>query len=189
MRKIYLSFLIFCLISSITVLSQQTLKVNLSTTIRPVTHCASGSLYGITEALPSDVANLMAPLKPFIFTQPALSGSGHQQGVEAAAVPVSAKIASTTGKGTTTISTTTYTAANGIITVLVNVTNKFYAYRIHLTPATITGFEKNENNEIHSSPNPFDQEGSKISFKGKFHYQITDLNATVGKKAMVRILT
>ncbi|MCB9497402.1 MAG: hypothetical protein H6686_11005 [Fibrobacteria bacterium] len=74
------------------------LSVGLSDSIRPATRCASGSLYGLTEALPSDVANLIAPLRPNVFVQPALSGSGHQQGVAAAAVPVSAKIASTTGK-------------------------------------------------------------------------------------------
>lgn len=74
------------------------LGVALSDSIRPVTHCASGSLYGITEALPADVANLIAPLKPNVFVQPALSGTGHQQGVAAAAIPVSLKIAATTGK-------------------------------------------------------------------------------------------
>ena len=76
------------------------LSVNLSDSIRPVTHVASGSLYGLTESLPSDYANLVAPLKPNMFTQPALSGSGHQQGVAAAAIPVSAKLAATTGKVT-----------------------------------------------------------------------------------------
>ncbi|MBC7388607.1 MAG: T9SS type A sorting domain-containing protein [Opitutaceae bacterium] len=98
--KIYsIYYLLLALfLSSINAFAQQTLKVNLSNAIRPVTHCASGSLYGITEALPADVANLIAPLKPFVFTQPALSGAGHQQGVAAAAIPISAKIASTTGK-------------------------------------------------------------------------------------------
>lgn len=78
--------------------AQFNLAVDLSTTIRPATHCASGSLYGITEALPANVADHIAPLKPNVFVQPALSGSGHQQGVAAAAVPVAKKIASTTGK-------------------------------------------------------------------------------------------
>lgn len=77
-----------------------TLSVNLSDSIRPVTHVASGSLYGLTEGLPGDYANLVAPLKPNMFTQPALSGTGHQQGVAAAAIPVSAKLAATTGKVT-----------------------------------------------------------------------------------------
>jgi Glycosyl hydrolase catalytic core len=78
--------------------AQFALSVNLSDSIRPVTHVASGSLYGLTESLPSDYANLVAPLKPNVFTQPALSGNGHQQGVPAAAVPVAAKLAATTGK-------------------------------------------------------------------------------------------
>lgn len=99
MKKFYQYYLMLCFfLNSVNTFSQLILKVNLSSPIRPVTHCASGSLYGVTEALPSEVTNLIAPLKPFVFTQPALSGSGHQQGVAAAAVPVSAKITSTTGK-------------------------------------------------------------------------------------------
>jgi len=74
------------------------LSVDLSSRIRPATHCASGALYGITEALPADVTAMIAPLKPNVYVQPALSGSGHQQGVAAAAVPVAKRIASTTGK-------------------------------------------------------------------------------------------
>jgi len=74
------------------------LSVALSDSIRPVTHVASGSLYGLTESLPNDFANLVAPLKPNVFVQPALSGSTHQQSVAAAAIPVSARLASTTGK-------------------------------------------------------------------------------------------
>ncbi|QQS05019.1 MAG: hypothetical protein IPK50_22520 [Fibrobacterota bacterium] len=76
------------------------LAVNFSDSIRPVTHAASGSLYGLTESLPSDYATMVAPLKPFMFTAPALSGSGHQQGVAAAAIPISAKLANTTGSVT-----------------------------------------------------------------------------------------
>ncbi len=47
------------------------LTVDLSTTIRPVTHVASGSLYGVTESLPADVDGLIAPLQPKMFTNPA----------------------------------------------------------------------------------------------------------------------
>jgi hypothetical protein len=74
-----------------------TLSVNLSSTIRPVTHCASGSLYGITESLPGDITGLLAPLNPNVFTQPALSGTGRQQPI-GAAMPISARIVNTTGK-------------------------------------------------------------------------------------------
>ncbi|HEY2405266.1 MAG TPA: hypothetical protein VGI10_04650 [Polyangiaceae bacterium] len=54
-----------------------TLTVDLSTTIRPVTHVGNGSLYGVTETLPADVNGLIAPLHPNMFTNPAVSG--HQQ--------------------------------------------------------------------------------------------------------------
>ena len=48
----------------------ETLKVSLTDSIRPVTHCASGSLYGMTEDLPTDIQGLVAPLKPHMFCQP-----------------------------------------------------------------------------------------------------------------------
>ena len=44
-----------------------TLTVDLSTTLGPVTHAASGSLYGVTETLPADVMGLIAPLHPRMF--------------------------------------------------------------------------------------------------------------------------
>ena len=43
------------------------LGVSLGDSIRPVTHVATGSLYGITEKLPSDIDKDLAPLKPNVF--------------------------------------------------------------------------------------------------------------------------
>ena len=57
------------------------LKVNLSDSIRPVTHVATGSLYGLTETLPGDIGSDVAPLKPNVFLAPARSGKGYQQGL------------------------------------------------------------------------------------------------------------
>src|SRR5580698_8262219 len=51
--------------------SAETLTVDLSATIRGVTHAASGSLYGVTETLPADVTGLIAPLHPYVFNNPA----------------------------------------------------------------------------------------------------------------------
>lgn len=73
------------------------LIVDLSDSLRPVTHCATGALYGVTENLPSDIAAMVAPLRPYVYVQPALSGSGHQQPF-GAAIPVSARLDSTTGQ-------------------------------------------------------------------------------------------
>ena len=73
------------------------LSVSLSDSVRPATHCASGSLYGITESLPTDIAGMVGALHPNAFNQPALAGSGHQQGM-GGAIKVSERIASTTGK-------------------------------------------------------------------------------------------
>jgi len=47
------------------------LTVDLGTTNGPVTHAASGSLYGVTEKLPADVMALIAPLHPRMFNNPA----------------------------------------------------------------------------------------------------------------------
>lgn len=77
--------------------AQQTLKVNLGTKFRSVTHCASGSLYGVTETLPTDIANLVAPLNPHVFANPAQSGSGKQQPI-GDAIKVSERLQNTTGK-------------------------------------------------------------------------------------------
>ena len=88
---------IFLLCSVFVVKAQYNLDVNLSSPIRPVTHCASGSLYGFTESLPTDVATMVAPLKPNVFANPAISGNGHQQPI-GDAIKVSARLVGTTGK-------------------------------------------------------------------------------------------
>lgn len=73
-----------------------TLVVDLSTTVRPVTHVASGSLYGVTENTPADVDALIAPLRPNMFTNPA----ENIQQPHGDAFLVAARIASTGAKVT-----------------------------------------------------------------------------------------
>jgi hypothetical protein len=58
-----------------------TVTVDLSAPIGPATHAANGSLYGVIEQKPADLANLLAPLHPFMFNNPAVAGSGYQQPV------------------------------------------------------------------------------------------------------------
>jgi uncharacterized protein (TIGR03382 family) len=48
-----------------------TLTVDLSSTMRPATHVGNGSLYGVIENQPADLTNLVAPLHPNMFTNPA----------------------------------------------------------------------------------------------------------------------
>lgn len=57
------------------------LGVSLGDSIKPVTHVATGSLYGLTETLPSNIERDVAPLKPNVFLSPARSGNGRQQGI------------------------------------------------------------------------------------------------------------
>ena len=57
------------------------LNVSLGDSIKPVTHVATGSLYGLTETLPSNIEKDVAPLKPNVFLSPARSGNGRQQGI------------------------------------------------------------------------------------------------------------
>jgi len=54
------------------------LTVDCSRAIRDATHCASGSLYGVTDIKPYDIDELIVPLKPKMFTNPALSENGCQ---------------------------------------------------------------------------------------------------------------
>jgi hypothetical protein len=70
------------------------LNVDLSTTVRPVTHAASGSLYGVLETQPSDVNGLIAPLHPNVFNNPA---ADIQQPIGDAIV-VAGRVASVGGK-------------------------------------------------------------------------------------------
>jgi hypothetical protein len=74
-----------------------TLTVDCGTTIRGVTHCASVSLYGVTESKPGDIAQFVEPLKPNILTNPALVGSKNQQPI-GAAIQVAGRLTNTTGK-------------------------------------------------------------------------------------------
>ncbi|MCL4102071.1 carbohydrate-binding protein [Fibrobacter sp. HC4] len=73
------------------------LSVNLGDSIRPVTHVATGSLYGLTETYPLDIDKDVAPLKPNVFLAPARSGQGRQQPIGGAFL-VSPRIKNTTGK-------------------------------------------------------------------------------------------
>lgn len=84
-------------VSATGVYAQTTLKVDLTDSIRSVTHVASGSLYGFTESLPSNVDADVAPLKPNVFLAPARSGSGRQQGIGGAFL-ISPRLKNTTGK-------------------------------------------------------------------------------------------
>jgi len=95
MRKSYLKYYlsIGLFLSTLIGVAQQTLKVNLSTIIRPVTHCASGSLYGITETIPADITNMVAPLKPYMFCQPPRGNNGNQHPFGSALI-VSERLAS-----------------------------------------------------------------------------------------------
>ena len=70
-----------------------TLTVDLSTTIGPATHVASGSLYGVTETLPANVNSLIAPLHPKMFTNPAAD----QQQPVGDAIVVAGRLAPTGG--------------------------------------------------------------------------------------------
>lgn len=65
----------------VSVIAAVNLNVSLGDSIKPVTHVATGSLYGLTETLPSNIEKDVAPLKPNVFLSPARSGSGRQQGI------------------------------------------------------------------------------------------------------------
>ncbi|WP_242874983.1 MULTISPECIES: RICIN domain-containing protein [Clostridium] len=84
-------------VPSVPAFAANTLTVDCQNTIRSVTHCASGSLYGVTENKPVYIAQFVAPLKPNVFTNPALSGFNHQQ-YTGAAIPTAKRLTGTTGR-------------------------------------------------------------------------------------------
>lgn len=55
-----------------------TVGVYLSDSLRPVTYCGSGSLYGITETLPADIEGMVKPLNAYSYRNPALATSANQ---------------------------------------------------------------------------------------------------------------
>jgi hypothetical protein len=71
------------------------LIVDLSSTIRPVTHAASGSLYGITEKRPADPSAVIMPLRPNVFVNPAADVQqpvGDAIAVAARVAPIGARV-------------------------------------------------------------------------------------------------
>ena len=76
-----------------------TLTIELADSLRPVTHVATGALYGVTASIPSNVDKYVAPLNPRMYVQPARSGSGFQQPY-GAALPVAERLKNTTAEVT-----------------------------------------------------------------------------------------
>ncbi|MCK9156787.1 MAG: hypothetical protein M0P12_11905 [Paludibacteraceae bacterium] len=77
--------------------AEYNLKVDLGDSIRPVTHVASGSLYGVSEDLPYNIDELVAPLKPNYFKNPAEGANGNQHPF-GDAFKVAERLKNTTGK-------------------------------------------------------------------------------------------
>ncbi|HVZ89265.1 MAG TPA: hypothetical protein VHG72_20020 [Polyangia bacterium] len=89
-RSTLLLFVVICLGPS-PAGATTALTVDLSSPLGPVTHAASGSLYGVLETKPADINGLVAPLHPNVFNNPA---SDVQQPVGDAIV-VAGRVAST----------------------------------------------------------------------------------------------
>ncbi len=74
-----------------TVASAANITVNCGSVIRGVTRCGSGSLYGVLETQPADIAGLVQPLRPRVFVNPARAGSQYQQD-RGAGLPVAQRL-------------------------------------------------------------------------------------------------
>lgn len=70
---------ILSLLSLTVLIHSETLKVDLTKNSRPATHVGSGSLYGLTEKLPEDIASNVASLKSNVFVCLIRSGNDRQQ--------------------------------------------------------------------------------------------------------------
>ena len=73
-----------------------TLTVDCNNTIRKVTHCANGSLYGLIENIPADYNTFVAPLNPYVFRNPA-RGTNSNQHPFGDAIKVAKRLAATPG--------------------------------------------------------------------------------------------
>lgn len=99
MKKVLVTALCLCMMlamapaSKISAATGNSMTVDCTNVLRDATHCASGSLYGITETKPADVNGLVAPLKPYVMRNPSRGGAGNQHSF-GAAIPVSEKLAS-----------------------------------------------------------------------------------------------
>lgn len=72
--------LIYCFIISLfNYAKASSLTIDCNNKLREVTHCASGSLYGLIENKPADFDSLVAPLHPHVFNNPARGEKGNQQ--------------------------------------------------------------------------------------------------------------
>ncbi|WP_206683152.1 hypothetical protein [Neptunicella marina] len=60
-------------------LAKNLIRVEFDHRIKPVTHVASGALYGVVEHIPEDLQQLVTPLQPSTYLQPALAGKDAQQ--------------------------------------------------------------------------------------------------------------
>ena len=96
-KAITSAFVVISCFFASTSLAETSLHVRLGDSIRPVTHVATGSLYGLTETYPVDIARDVEPLKPNAFLAPARSGQGRQQPIGGAFL-VSPRIENTTAK-------------------------------------------------------------------------------------------
>ena len=79
MKAFTIILLSFFIVSLFNYASSHTLSIDCSNKLREVTHCASGSLYGLIENKPNNFNSLVAPLKPHVFNNPARGSNGHQQ--------------------------------------------------------------------------------------------------------------
>jgi len=85
MRRKIISSVLACLLTIGTVIGNgvvasaaDSMTVDCNSVIRGVTHCANGSLYGITENTPYDINEFVAPLHPYVLRNPARGGNGNQ---------------------------------------------------------------------------------------------------------------
>lgn len=93
--KVSYSLLLFALIQGVLL---ETLKVDLTQNLHEARHCASGSLYGITATLPENIEEMVKPLNPNVFVNPAKCGPDNQHNNNADAFTVAERIMDTTGK-------------------------------------------------------------------------------------------
>ncbi|MCQ2208145.1 MAG: carbohydrate-binding protein [Paludibacteraceae bacterium] len=97
LKRVFATILLGIGLSLTNGFSAEKLEVDLTDSIRPVSHCATGALYGMTETLPKDIDGLVAPIKPNLYCLPPEGKDGNQHNFGDAFV-VAERLKGTTAK-------------------------------------------------------------------------------------------
>lgn len=94
LKALFFAIILVSFLPFMPVYAADTITVDCGSVLRSATHCANGSLYGVTDTKPADIEGLVTPLHPAVFRNPARGSSGNQHAF-GAAIPTAGRLAGT----------------------------------------------------------------------------------------------